>query len=472
VWIALLFLLVVSLLHPSHIPLIYGESQRPGYGASVSSALGIRKTAEMGFDWVRIYYPEQVNEAEQYGLNALLLIGWDSPLTDLKSWGDYVYDIVSRYRGRIAAYEICNEPNLADMWHQPQHADPAEYTAFLREAYIRAKQADPNCLIVSAGMATNGNHDATALDDLEFIRGMYEAGAKPYFDVLGSHPHGFAYAPEDALSDPVHCFRRVEQQRAIMVQFGDTAKPIWATEFGWIVDPGEECHYYGDWPTRWWQRVSFQTQADYLLRAYHYARTNWPWMGVMFIWNMDFSTVSWNDYCDQKCWYALLNHDGTPRPAYSALTHMAQTQTTPEVSSNTGAITGQVSLQGRDNHWGSLVVVDGYSATTSEDGSFCIGDIPAGTYELQVWMPGYLQYKDSNLTIQGDMEITLPNILLQAGDINGDSIVNLFDLVAISTSYGQILSERIPEDVNGDGKIDLLDLVLVSTNYGTSHSEV
>jgi hypothetical protein len=269
-----LFVVVLLVLLSDCLWPVHAEIPKLGYGTNVATALGMRKTDDMGFQWVRIYFPEQANEAEPYDLKVLLLIGWEAPLTDVQSWGDYVYDVVSQYRGRIEAYQICNEPNLAEMRHKPQHADPAEYVAFLREGYQRAKESDPNCIIVSAGLAVSGGAGTLAMHDVQFLRGMYAAGAKSYFDVLGSHPYGFAYAPDDAASNLVHCFRRVEQQRAVMVQYGDVAKPIWITEFGWIIDPGEECHGFDGWPGRWWQRVPAGTQADYLVRAYRFARTN------------------------------------------------------------------------------------------------------------------------------------------------------------------------------------------------------
>jgi hypothetical protein len=52
----------------------------------------------------------------------------------VQTWGNEVYKTVSRYRGRIDAYQICNEPNLAEMWHKPRYAEPEEYVRFLREA--------------------------------------------------------------------------------------------------------------------------------------------------------------------------------------------------------------------------------------------------------------------------------------------------------------------------------------------------
>ena len=66
------------------------------------------------------------------------------------------------------------------------------------------------------------------------------------------------------------------------------------------------------------------------MRAYQFARTNWTWIGVMSIWNMDYNSLApWNEYCDPQGWFAILNRDGTPRPAYWELARMAQGQATP-----------------------------------------------------------------------------------------------------------------------------------------------
>jgi hypothetical protein len=454
---------------------VSGESTQIGYGTNVATALGMRLTDEMDFQWVRIYFPDQLEEAERYGLKVLLLLGWESPLTDVQAFGDYVYDVVSRYRGRIAAYQIGNEPNLAEMWHKPQHAQPAEYVAFLREAYLRAKEADPDCIILSAGLAVNGGAGSLAMDDVAFLRDMYAAGARPYFDVLGSHPYGFGYAPEDATSNPVHCFRRVEQQREVMVQYGDGAKPIWFTEVGWIIDPGVACYGHDDWSSRWWQRVSAETQASYLVRAYEYARAHWPWVGVMFAWNLDYSMASWNEHCDQVGWFSLLNHDGSPRPAYWELARMAQEQPLPTASatpggSGTGSVAGGVLLQGRDNHQGAVVTVGGRSATTDAQGAFRVDAVPVGTHELQARMAGYLRYGLPGLTVTEGTVVSPSVITLRAGDINGDDVVDLLDLVAVSSRYGEQAPVPIPEDLNGNGEVELLDLVLVSSNYGASYS--
>lgn len=447
---------------------------------NVASTQGLQHTAQLGFEWVRIYFPEQVDEARRHGLKVLLLLGWEAALTDVQAWGDYVESIVRRYRGRVDAYQIANEPNLARMWHKPKHADPAEYVAFLREAYLRAKAADPNCIIVSAGLAVNGGMGDLAMDDVQFLRGMYAAGARAYFDVLGSHPYGFAYAPEDNTSNPIHCFRRVEEHRAVMVQHGDGVKPIWLTEFGWIIKPPAWCYEYDGWDGRWWQAVSAQTQAQYLVRAYRFARMNWPWMGVMFVWNMDYNLVPWNEYCDQKGWFAILNHDGNPRPAYVELARMVQGDPTPTATRTatatpsptstsmpgSGIVAGRVRLQGRSDHHGALMSVGGHATVTDQSGDFRIERVPTGTHELRTEMVGYLRQVHT-LEIAAGRTVTLPDMQLRAGDINHDDTVDLFDLVAVSSRYG-LQGPAYAEDLNADGEVNLYDLVLVSANYGAS----
>jgi hypothetical protein len=47
-------------------------------------------------------------------------------------------------------------------------------------------------------------------------------------------------------------------------------------------------------------------------------------------------------------------------------------------------------------------------------------------------------------------------------DVNGDGVVNILDLVAISSRYGLTVQTGLPEDVNRNGIVDLLDFVLVS----------
>ena len=78
--------------------------------------------------------------------------GTYAPPDNLRDWGDYVYNVVSRYRGQVRYYQLWNEPNIYPEWGE-QPVDPEGYTRLLCEGYRRAKEADPGAIILSGALA-------------------------------------------------------------------------------------------------------------------------------------------------------------------------------------------------------------------------------------------------------------------------------------------------------------------------------
>ncbi len=66
-------------------------------------------------------------------------------------------------------------------------------------------------------------------------------------------------------------------------------------------------------------------------------------------------------------------------------------------------------------------------------------------------------------TSAGDTNVYTNIITISsAGDVNGDGVVDVLDLVAVLAAWGPCdVPEGCPEDLNGDGVIDLLDLLIV-----------
>jgi hypothetical protein len=218
-------------------------------------------------------------------------------------------------KGKVVAYEILNEPNLPFEWGGPP--DPAAYTAFMKAAYRGVKSQDSDAMIIGGGPSPNTGGFGGTIEDTDFLNGMYRAGAKGYMDALGIHNYGGNTEPERDPGDCGICFRRAELYRALMVRNGDAGTPIWATEFGWLMDPGRGLGQYD------WMKVSPEQQAQYVVRSYQYAQKNWPWMGGMLLSNLDASTSPYHQGPEDGLpWFAILNEDYSPRPAWTAFRDM------------------------------------------------------------------------------------------------------------------------------------------------------
>ena len=114
------------------------------------------------------------------------------------------------------------------------------------------------------------------------------------------------------------------------------------------------------------------------------------------------------------------------------------------------------------------VILAATSLTDASDGD---GTLATVTFEVVDAKPSMVHLLDTLLT--NALSISLrprvegAQITRLEGDINGDGVVNVQDLVAVTTSFGQF-GENIAADVNGDGIVNITDLVLVAGNLGES----
>lgn len=300
------------------------------------------------FDWGRT--DRVMDQIDSHGLKVIARLGvqpeWAGggypevgPPNNLQDFADFAAAVATRYKGRVDAYQIWNEPNLAREWGN-RPPNPAEYTEMLRVAYQAIKAVDPYPIIISAGLAPTTRNDDVARPDTYYIQGLYDAGAKPYFDALGAHGAGYGSSPETdpaevartpGLANPgdfkpennvpeelrrVYCFRHVEDVRAIMVKNGDADKKVVLLEFGWTIDPRPDSPYK-------WHAVTPEQQADYFVRAYTYAKANWqPWIGVMSL--IYVADPTWTLQDEQTYWSVIYPTypELTAAPAYYALKAM------------------------------------------------------------------------------------------------------------------------------------------------------
>lgn len=329
----------------SIVALILTLSSPPGngrirFGACIldTQEQTLQKVREMGATWV-IYpvlwrdiepYPGRYNWAgldlalqaiEYYRLNPVFRVdhppAWaslipypNSPPKELDLYAQFLRKLSSRYKGRVKAYIIWNEPNLAQEWGGLP-PDPEGYASLLKAAAKAIRESDPEAIIVSAGLASTNELSQEAMDDRVYLKRLYEAGASAYFDALGAHPYGFAYPPDDPRGAHNGLnMARLEDLREIMVLYGDGKKEIWITEFGWTVEG------HGVWS---WAEVRPEEQARYLVEAMKMASSRWPWVGLMAVWLLSSGEID-----PAFRGFNLLNPDGSTKPAWEALKAFAR----------------------------------------------------------------------------------------------------------------------------------------------------
>ena len=136
------------------------------------------------------------------------------------------------------------------------------------------------------------------------------------------------------------------------------------------------------------------------------------------------------------------------------------------VAGDTGVVAGVVRLQGRTDHSGVSVAAGGHPATTGPEGRFIL-ELPPGAYDaVTASMSGYISAQTPNVQVSASATTTLAEMVLPAGDADGDEDVDAADLSIVSVGVGQEPPADITADINGDGLWDVQDLALVGLNFG------
>lgn len=218
--------------------------------------------------------------------------------------------LARRLKGRVDAYEIWNEPDAVEFWPGPPAPSPEAYLSLLRPAYVSIKAEDPAAMVL-AGPLTGNNY--------QFVEGLYRQGGKPFFDGVSTHTDTACNlkSPDQYYRDPdgrvgQYTFLSFREVRQVMVDNGDSDKPILMTEMGWSTATGL-CARTKKAGTKN-AGVSEAQQADNLTLGYR-CMANYPYMmaGIWF----NYRDTSPED--TELARYGLLHYDFSPKPSYFAM---------------------------------------------------------------------------------------------------------------------------------------------------------
>ena len=152
-------------------------------------------------------------------------------------------ELARRYRGKIQAYEIWNEPSA--------HLDADDYVEFHTFAHAALKHGDPDALIGAPSVMGK---------EPKWLRQTLAAGLGDVLDVVTIHGH-MRQPPERGV--PQYIGRVMGPHQSILKKHGVDHLPIWDTESGYLADDAG----VPKTAPRWYYK-SERVQARYSVRQY------------------------------------------------------------------------------------------------------------------------------------------------------------------------------------------------------------
>ena len=230
------------------------------------------------------------------------------PPRDPADFGRFLNALAARERGRIAAWEIWNEPDEKDFWHGP--VGPQYYAPLLKAAHAGITAADPGALVLAG--ASTGN-------DYPFLEGLYANGAGDAFSGVAVHTDTACLVtpPDSYYRDPGgkigrFSFLGFREVHDVLARNGHAERPIIMTELGWSVTK-TRCSR-GASAGKKAAGVTEAQQAAYLKLAYH-CLSFYPYVRAA-LW---FSGQDTSATDGELTRYGLQRFDGSRRPAFDAL---------------------------------------------------------------------------------------------------------------------------------------------------------
>lgn len=137
-----------------------------------------------------------------------------------EDWEAFITALVTRYKGRIADYELWNEPNAPGFWS----GSPAEMVDMAARAYRIIKSIDPKATVLSPASASPG----WPLSHEVWLDHYLTAGGGKYADVIAWH--GYVGRENVPPLPPEDLLQQINAIRAVLAKHGLSNLPLWNTE--------------------------------------------------------------------------------------------------------------------------------------------------------------------------------------------------------------------------------------------------
>lgn len=220
-------------------------------------------------------------------------------------YANFVAKFAARYAPQgVNIYELGNEPNHVRAGNPTPNA--ATYAKLLCATYSAVKRVVPRSTVLTGGLG--GTKDGKgAISGPTFVRSLYADKAKHCFDGISYHPYTY---PQLAPDNGTRGWTGMLTARAIMVANGDSAKKIWATEYGAPTNGSRAAH------------ITTETAQANILTIGYRLFNSYSWSGPLCWFDYEDKGTNAND---QQDWFGLRRANGTAKPAYTALADLGRT---------------------------------------------------------------------------------------------------------------------------------------------------
>ncbi|MCX6020411.1 MAG: hypothetical protein NTZ05_01530 [Chloroflexi bacterium] len=214
-------------------------------------------------------------------------------------WARFVYTTALRYKGKVAVWEIWNEPDLKDGAQRGVYwnGTDSDYLWMLKVAYFSIRAADPTARVSVSGLAywTDKNFLPRLLDLILADPGARSNGF--FFDMVNYHLY----------SNPNNVYTYPLAARQEMAKRGIT-RPVWVNESNIPLCDDKQVDSELFCPSPY--RGTMADQAGYIWKAFALSLAS----GVEKLFVFQF----YDDDVGPHDWYGIVRNDGSTRPAYGA----------------------------------------------------------------------------------------------------------------------------------------------------------
>lgn len=222
------------------------------------------------------------------------------PPRDPQDFALYLKKLAQRYP-EVKHWQVWNEPNLPASWRSASTADTAQKYSELLQTSLKTLKNVPT-EVMPAGMA----YWSELPDGSFLLKRLLDSHALDGIQTVAYHPYSFTPEGLTAYSNDPQFF--LNRTRTVNEALRKAGKSVWATEFGWSTYTG---------PIEEQPLITPEQQADFLLKR------------VLLSTQMGFDRIYLFTLTDldgrasrRDQFYGLLDLQGQPKPAFTALKNL------------------------------------------------------------------------------------------------------------------------------------------------------